>query len=638
MKTTQILVFFLIILSVGNIQNLNSQVTVGQNEPPEQYATLQIKDKTIDRTGDLDVATADKGGLLLPRVELVKKKELLPFVTQDEIDTNAQEYNDAKLLHTGLIVYNLVEDDDEELCIGLNQWDGEEWNCLQNKMGNAIAEINDCSTLKFMGQYQNDVPLNSSNYMSIELTVTKAGAYTITAMPDPENGYYFAFTGVFMATGDYTLIVPGAGTPINFTPTGESGDPIKITFNEKALDACAPLYVVIEDSSKKPIYSMLCNKTEVKGVYQLDKELDEDNFIEVTLDVDPAAAGATYIIETNTIDGIYFKGQGTLADTSPQTISLQGYGTPNSYDNKVFTISSNSVQTAETCKATVTISLATKVTYGWGYYENSAGYIMQPGQGSGKIADAKINFGTDETSTVNIVRHSETQTFNHKTLDGTSAYSPTQVKAMFDSKPEIVLVGFDLAISSGNRATIAGYMVDYLKAGGVLILALERSYMMEAFVEALYPGISVSASSLQDESRYQIGFMDDEILNGPFGDIRGLFWGNDTRGAISIAGMPEEDLIVYSRDPDGNPFMFKHKYFNLFWIGEGGVFANYNGNTGSRSGTISATSYPLAFDDTFRPTTRTNWSGGDVENGRLFGNIMAWAVKQAQFNGINTPK
>lgn len=642
-KLSVILVYMLFLFS--GIGNLSAQVSIGLDEKSEQYATLQIKDKAIDRTnGPLDDVNATKGGLMLPRVKLTKKKQMLPFATQADVDANTQEYQDAKKLHTGLIVYNLEEDDEEELCFGLSQWDGEQWNCLQNKMGNAIAELGGCDSLQFIGLYQNEVSLGAGNYMTIALHVKKAGAYTITAMPDPDNGYYFTTSGVFLTPGYYFISIGGAGTPLNHTEGKPNGDAMTVTFNNKEIagpNTTCLKYIDVRDSSKKPIYSMLCNKTRVNGVYQLDKELNDDNYIEVTLDVDAAAVGATYVLETNTIDGIYFKASGMLTNIGEQTVKLKGYGTPNSYDTKVFTITSNSIKTSETCKATVIVSLATKVTYGWGFYANTAGYLMNivgsTKQGTRKVVDANVNFGTDINSKVKIVKYSATETFSHSILSGASAYNPTNVKAMFDQKPEIILVGFDLDLAAGNRATVAKYMVDYLNEGGVLILNLERATMATAFFEALYPGIGVSTTWLT-ASRYQIGFMNDEILNGVFGDIRGLYWGNDSLGAISITGLPEEDIVVYSRDPSGRPMMFRHKYYNLFFIGEGGVFANIDGRTGSDPTGATGTTYPVAIDANSVPITRTGWTGGNVENGRLFGNVMAWAVKQAQFNGINTSK
>lgn len=654
MKKKLNVIFTILLFSLFVSQSARAQVTVGIGEGPEKGTLLQLKEKE----NITDDTKNSYRGLGLPRVTLSKKDQLYPMFLLDP-DNSSSGANSEYLAdkagidkrHTGLIVYNLVEDDTEELCIGLNQWDGEEWSCLQEKIGNAIADIDDCDNIKFSGQYLNNVSLSSGNYMSITLNVTKAGAYTITARAAyagnhaQDNGYYFTTTGVFLTTGKYTLQIPGSGTPLQFTPTGNPGDVVTITMNDKLLTlsdgtTVCDKNIIVEDSSRKPEYTMTCNQTVVKGVYQLDKELDNTNYIQMVLNVDLAAVGATYIIETNTIDGIYFKGQGLLTTAGNQTVMLQGYGTPNNLEDKVFTITSNSSKTTAVCKATVSVALAMKKTYGWGLYDNTAGYIMQilggVKQGTRAIVDADVNFGTDENSTVKIVKYAAGQTFNHSTLVSPNHRNPTNVQAMFATNPEIVLVGFDLDITNAtDRGTIAGYMVNYLKAGGVLILPLERDYMAKSFFEALYPGLTVTISGLQSTNRYQMAFMNDEILNGPFGDIRGLFWGNDVHGAVSVTGLPEEDLIVYSRDTNGHPTMFKHKYYNLFWCGDGGVFSNYNGQPDPAGRGSSTTYYTMAFNNSYVPITRTGWTGGDVENSRLFANVMAWAIKQAQFNGIN---
>ena len=82
--------------------------------------------------------------------------------------------------HTGLIVYNLTENDDKELCLGLNQWDGEQWNCFQSKMGNAKFDAVNCSDIEINGVYVEGTPTTSANYLSINLNVTKVGAFSIT--------------------------------------------------------------------------------------------------------------------------------------------------------------------------------------------------------------------------------------------------------------------------------------------------------------------------------------------------------------------------------------------------------------------------------------------------------------------------
>ncbi|MDR2005508.1 MAG: hypothetical protein LBQ74_21000 [Prevotella sp.] len=657
----------LVVISAMSL-TIQAQVTIGLGEQPVPGALLQLKDKENVSDGTFN---AHKG-LALPRVALSEKKELYPMFLADPDNPASgpnSDYATNKLIldktHTGLIVYNLVEDDEKELCLGLNQWDGEQWNCFQQKIGNAIGHIIACDDIKIFGHYKspdlhpltppssNVIPLDASNYITVKLEITKPGAYSINITPayagdlSKTNGYFFIASGMFMEKGIYTVTIPGSGTPFWYTPTGNPGDELAITMNGKALTlengTTCTKNIIVEDYSKKPNYTMDCGRTTVHGVYALNQALNPaSNYISVWITIDPSdpfVEGSTVYIETDKVDGISFASVPALITAADKAagekeIILKGTGKPTTVDTKRMTITSNSATNVATCYANVSIAFPVKKTYGWGYYDNTAGYIMQPSQGTGKLINANVNFGTDENSTVKVVKYSPTQTFNYSSLSGASAYSNTSVKAMFDQKPEIVLTGFDLDVT--NKSTVAGYMVDYLKQGGVLVLVLERSTMAEAFFQALYPGITVSGSGLISASRLQFGFFNDEILNGPFGDIRGKFYGNDAGGTISITGLPEEDIIVYARDSNGKPTMFQHKFYNLIFIGDGGIFANYDGNTGSTSGT--ATTYPLTIDSNFRPITKTSWSGGDVENARLFANVMAWAVKTAQFKGIYAPK
>jgi hypothetical protein len=291
------------------------------------------------------------------------------------------------------------------------------------------------------------------------------------------------------------------------------------------------------------------------------------------------------------------------------------------------------------------LTLSAKSVYGWGYYNNDAGYLMQvlngKPQGTRRIVDADINFGTAVNSTVRIEKYSPTQTFRYSMLSGWDAENNlSKIKAMFDSKPDIVLTGF--ALNVGNPKQVASYIMEYLKAGGVLILLLEESPLAEALFKAMYPGRTIFSQRIWPWT-LPINDAGDEITNGPFGNIGGKLLGVDAHSTNRITGLPETDLVVYSRDASGAPVMFRHKTYNLFFIGDGGPFANLNGTEGDRAGTGYTDIYPLAFDNNSVPVTRTNWNIqnvglGSVENARLFANIMAWAAWQAQFHGINTTK
>jgi hypothetical protein len=290
------------------------------------------------------------------------------------------------------------------------------------------------------------------------------------------------------------------------------------------------------------------------------------------------------------------------------------------------------------------LTIRPKRTYGWGTNENEHGYLMQEGSGIRKIADAHANFGTNANSVVKIERYGASQTFDHTVLSsGKGVYLSPYIKAMFDSKPDIVFTGYDLAVN--DPVTVAGYVMDYLRNDGVLVLALEHHTFALRIFEAMYPGRTIMTGGV-DEWDFQIASVNDEITNGPFGDIRRRYWGNDVNTECAVRGLPEDEIVVYSRTRYGDPIMFRHKRYNLFFIGDGGAFANLNGTPGPNGGRVGTAlgTHPLAFGDDFKPITRTGWATndpttngtGNVENARLFANVMAWAVKRAEYNGINT--
>lgn len=649
-------VFILISLFflIGRSLSSYSQVTIGLGESPEKYAILQVKDKTRESSDPLDAATADKGGILLPRVELHKKNQLLPFVTQDIVDANNQDYQDAKLIHTGLIVYNLIENDDEELCLGLNQWDGEKWNCFQSKLGNAVATLGNCDSLTFVGHYQNNVALTSSNYMTIPLHVQKAGAYTVTAMPDPDNGYYFTASGVFLTVGYYYLTIPGTGMPIDYTPESSNGDLIKITFNDKSLETCDPLFIKVEDSSKKPLYTMDCSSVNVRGVYEIDRPLNNTNFIELTLKADIEAVGSTYIIETNTVDGIYFKDSGLITSIS-QPVKLMGYGMPASLVDKELTITSNSTKSVATCNAKVVMVIPKKRIYTIGH-DAGFGYNLAAGGGARKVLTAPANFGTNESSIVKTDMGNYTFVVSGITGDVANGAVQQIKDELVNNKPDILYITQDAYITEANG--LAASIIDYLNKGGVVVCIWEANPYLNGGAQILFRRLFGNQSIKQMKglgagggSIYTFTNVNDEILNGPFGDVRGKYWGEDASWSMTLSNLPVGDIDIYSyatdyaktgttaETPDpNNVIAFKHKTLNLIYVGDGGFTSSPSGVPGGN--TLICPFYWNT--STMAPIAKTGYGAGtakyDVYNSQMWCNIMAWAIKQAQFNGINTIK
>jgi len=114
----------------------NAQVSIGSTEAPSKAALLQLKNLEVTNptsvTGTTNV-TADKdgGGLGLPRVMLVDKTTLQPFIPADAAWT--ANTDKVKEKHAGLMVYNIYvspvgeTNADKQFQQGIYLWDGSVW-------------------------------------------------------------------------------------------------------------------------------------------------------------------------------------------------------------------------------------------------------------------------------------------------------------------------------------------------------------------------------------------------------------------------------------------------------------------------------------------------------------------------------
>ena len=115
----------LLCLSCLVTERIRGQVTIGSGNTPAIGMVLEIKEIEPDvdsftKPLDLKNKTVVSGGLGLPRVRLVSKNTLEPFLLSPDAD--------EKALHTGLMVYNVNEDN---FCLGLHIWEGTKWEYLK---------------------------------------------------------------------------------------------------------------------------------------------------------------------------------------------------------------------------------------------------------------------------------------------------------------------------------------------------------------------------------------------------------------------------------------------------------------------------------------------------------------------------
>ncbi|GHT10557.1 hypothetical protein FACS189432_04010 [Bacteroidia bacterium] len=102
----------------------NAQVTIGSGERPVTGALLDLKSQSPN---SLNI-TSEKGGLVLPRVELQDKTTLEPFIPKSSQEWTTNQ-SDTKRKHIGLLVYNLKEDN--FFHPGIYVWYGESWVAMK---------------------------------------------------------------------------------------------------------------------------------------------------------------------------------------------------------------------------------------------------------------------------------------------------------------------------------------------------------------------------------------------------------------------------------------------------------------------------------------------------------------------------
>lgn len=118
--------------------SLEAQIVIGTLGKPESAAILDLKTETVapNSVNDISNVTTYAGGLNLPRVYLVNKKTLEPFISTTDTEWLNDASSKIKTKHAGLIVYNIyqtpstVTNPDLTFRQGTYIWNGSEWQNL----------------------------------------------------------------------------------------------------------------------------------------------------------------------------------------------------------------------------------------------------------------------------------------------------------------------------------------------------------------------------------------------------------------------------------------------------------------------------------------------------------------------------
>jgi hypothetical protein len=122
-KTIRITIIgvFIFFASAG----ISAQVTIGADMNPVTGALLDFK----NHAALPDSTTVESGGLVLPRVRLVSRTTLEPFIATSNPEWLPANQPQTRANHIGLTVYNLT--DNAAFHAGLYTWVGGQWEALE---------------------------------------------------------------------------------------------------------------------------------------------------------------------------------------------------------------------------------------------------------------------------------------------------------------------------------------------------------------------------------------------------------------------------------------------------------------------------------------------------------------------------
>ena len=585
------------------------------------YAQVGIGTMTPDKSAALDVtwdsAASRPLGALIPRMG---------------------EEDRGKIIEpaNGLLIFNTDED-----CINAYDAVNNEWKSLCGGVSKSTFTVN-CDKITVNGAYVKDSPLNSTNYLTVTVDVQKAGAYTILATT--ENGYGFNASGTFLNAGVQQVVLLGQGKPdlVNTSP----GDIVTMLYNGATPVSC--LTVVIPVLPPTADYSLSCGTAKFEGAYLKGKPLTSSNKVTFNVNVSNIDNGGSWAVTSNTVNGIFFSGSDVFTRTGSHTIELQGTGTPLGADPITLTFTTNSGDGVATCNATVNIATRPMSVLALGTTD-AASYTMftrttaSPYCGYDMVWD-KNNFGTLPNSTVKFGDGDNTWIL-HPSSGGPSA-ATVQGILNGTEPPDIVIIAVGWVSSS---AATVNALVNYLNKGGVLLMYCEDAYLSQNLLNALFgtgATITCTASGNSGGSRYLLPTRNnDPLINGPFGNVGGQYWGEDASTTLVVRNLPTSaPVMVYTTatgtvSGSGLPTLLRHNTLSFMWAGDGGFNSCYM--------LASATISPFYVSQTppYIPLAKSQFSGGNGDNGAgpvinaiFSANALAWAIQQAETNGINLNK
>jgi len=379
----------------------------------------------------------------------------------------------------------------------------------------------------------------------------------------------------------------------------------------------------------------------------------------ITLRVTVSAPGY-YDISTPVTNGISFDDNGTFLTAGSQTITMHPVPISNPTVNADFPIeiNANSPSGNTTCSAMIPVTLPplTYATLG------AAGTYTWVG-GARATALAK-NGSFSPTGAVRIVSLGQLWT----TTDATTATNNlnngvsgtvngiTYTKA----QPDVIMFssyGFTTPIPTNLMLALQ----NYVNKGGCLIFASNDFNGSDAqiLLNGIFGNGAATATATTVAAGYQnpnqndyqinplLGISNDPIVNGPFGNIGGLYWQEDNTGTIFVTQLPPNSVQICSANNPGVNCNVPSTTSTV-WYNNVKNFVYFGDSTGSWDDSQQSTTlYPSIFAADGTPKTKLGgyWgsnctagaagTGTVIANSVLEFNSLAWCLHKAAVSGIN---
>ena len=177
----------------------------------------------------------------------------------------------------------------------------------------------DCISYIVNGDYYAGITETVNNTVTLKVSVSKAGTYSI--FTNMANGISFSGAGVFVNIGQQNVTLAATGTPIRNESTA---------FIPNTGTQSCNFLVNVQPKPPPAVFTLAgapntCSSVTVNGFYIVSKPLDAANT--VLMQVDVTVAGS-YALSTNTVNGITFSTAGVFSTTGLQNIILHGSGVP----------------------------------------------------------------------------------------------------------------------------------------------------------------------------------------------------------------------------------------------------------------------------------------------------------------------